>query len=97
MFVNKIFDYFAAGRPILCDFSCRYNPIVQSKAGQAVESGDIRDIAKAIEKFSVMDKKQYNQYCKNALRAAKEYDFSVLTNSMIKILHEISIEKKERI
>lgn len=86
---NKIFDYFAAGKPILCDFECKYNPVIQEKAGRSIESGKINEIAKAIEKFSCMDKKEYDQYCMRALNAAKDYDFSVLTLSMIKILKDL--------
>ena len=33
---NKLFDYFAAGQPILCDFPCRYNPVVTYGAGTEV-------------------------------------------------------------
>lgn len=86
---NKIFDYFAAGKPILCDFPCKYNPVVQKKAGISVDSGKIDEIAKVIERFSVMDKKEYDQWCEAALRAAKKYDFCVLTKSMIRILEDL--------
>ena len=29
---NKIFDYMAAGKPIICDFSCPYNPVIMNNA-----------------------------------------------------------------
>ena len=42
---NKIFDYLAAGKPILCDFPANYNPVIMGKAGVSVESADPKDIA----------------------------------------------------
>ena len=87
---NKIFDYFAAGKPILCDFPCKYNPVVQKNAGKSVDSGRSDEIANVIEQFFYMDKKKYNQFCVRALNAAKDYDFSFLTRGMIKIIEDLN-------
>ena len=84
---NKIFDYLAAGKPILADFPCNYNPIVEYSAGIAVENPTSDNIAKAIEKFSFMENREYQQYGLNALRAAKNFDFKVLTRKLIDILN----------
>lgn len=87
---NKIFDYFAAGKPILCDFPCRYNPVVQSGSGISIDSGDPMEIARTIEDFSKLDKQTYDSYCDMALKAAENYDFSFLTKKMIKIIESFS-------
>ena len=35
---NKLFDYFAAGKPVLCDFVSSYNPAVMMKAGVDIKT-----------------------------------------------------------
>jgi glycosyltransferase involved in cell wall biosynthesis len=80
---NKIFDYLAAGKPILCDFPANYNPVIMGNAGVAVESADPKDVARKIEEFADMDIEQYNQYCNAARRTATEYDFKILTQKLI--------------
>ena len=80
---NKIFDYLAAGKPILCDFPANYNPVFMGNAGVAVESADSKDVARKIEEFADMDAEQYNQYCISARESAKDYDFKFLTQKLI--------------
>ena len=45
---NKLFDYFAAGQPILCDFPCRYNPAINYGAGMEVRDARPQEIATVI-------------------------------------------------
>ena len=83
---NKIFDYLAAGKPVLCDFKSSYNPVIMMNAGQEVIEPDPEKVAHIIEQFSCMKKEKYEEYCKNALIGAKEYDFSNLTKELCKII-----------
>ena len=85
---NKIFDYFAAGKPILTDFPCKYNPVVEESAGVNVRSGDPRDIAAVIKNIAMMDKDSYELLCKNSLRAAKKYDFKKLTDNLENVIYD---------
>lgn len=80
---NKIFDYLAAGKPILCDFPANYNPVIMGEAGVSVESADPKDIARQIEAFVDMEPEKYNQYCNAARRTAEEYDFKRLTKKLM--------------
>ena len=86
---NKIFDYFAAGKPILCDFPCKYNPVIQCEAGVALDNGSEKDIAEVIDRFAVMDQNQYGGYCANALKAADKYDFGFLTEQLVNVVELI--------
>ena len=83
---NKFFDYMAAGRPILVDFPCKYNPVVQCGAGVEVKNPTPENIAKAIEDFAALDKKTYDQYCRNARKGAEKYDFKNLTQKLLQIM-----------
>ncbi len=84
--LNKIFDYMAAGKPILADFPCKYNPIVQCKAGIEVIDPTPDNIAREIECFAEMDAETYRRYCQNARKGAEEYDFKKLTQKLLKIM-----------
>ena len=85
---NKLFDYLAAGKPILSDFPCAHNPSVIFGAGMDIEEPTSENIAKAIEKFAGMDKAQYNTYCENAVAAAKAYEFKSLTDKLWDVINK---------
>ena len=78
----------AAGKPILADFPCKYNPVVQSGAGIEVSEPTPENIAKAIEDFVDMDKETYDRYCRNARKGAEKYDFKNLTQELLKIMEK---------
>jgi glycosyltransferase involved in cell wall biosynthesis len=89
---NKIFDYLAAGRPILCDFYAEYNPVLMGNAGVSVETADPNDIAVQIERFADMQEEELAAFCRNARATAEEYDFKKLT---IKLLDAIGIDEEK--
>ena len=86
---NKIFDYLASGRPILCDFYAKYNPVLSCRAGVAVDSGNIIDIAKMIDIMSSNHVVELAEYGKNARNGVKEYDFKNLMQKLIDIFNDI--------
>lgn len=84
--LNKMFDYMAAGKPILVDFPCKYNPAVQCGAGIELNGSEVDDIAAAVEDFARMDANAYSRYCRNARKGAEQYDFKNLTQKLLKIM-----------
>lgn len=86
---NKIFDYLAAGKPVLCDFESKYNPIVDTNAGFVVDSGDEREIAQRISDISNYSKEQLKQYSDNSRCGAEKFDFKYLTKSLVNIIDSI--------
>lgn len=48
MSANKLFDYFAAGRPIVMAFDANYNPVKEADAGITVPAEDAASLARAI-------------------------------------------------
>lgn len=85
---NKLFDYLAAGKPILSDFPCGHNPAVVWGASMSVDDPGAEKIAQAVEAFVSMEPAEYQQYCDNALRAAKEYDFESLTKKLLSVIEK---------
>ena len=93
--MNKLFDYAAAGKPIICDFQSANNQIVKYCAGIEVASSDSNDIAMSIEKFLNMEKAQYKKYCANALLLANDYSYENLAKKMVHIIEETLEEKRK--
>ena len=86
---NKMFDYMAAGKPILSDFPCKYNPAVECGAGIDVSEPTAENVARAVERMANADAETRRRYSENARRAAEEeYDFRILTEKLLSILQE---------
>ena len=83
---NKLFDYFAAGKPVLSDFPCPYNPAVQHGAGTALERPTPKAIAQAVQQFCALPPAEYAEYQQNAVGAAEEYDFKNLTRKLVTVI-----------
>ena len=96
MSLNKMFDYMAAGKPILTDFSGNYNPTVQCGAGIDLKNPTVENIAKAIDDFSDLDAETYATYCRNARKGAKQYDFKNLTKKLLDILENEALSQRGR-
>ncbi len=87
---NKLFDYLAAGKPVLCDFPCPYNPAVTYGAGIEVSGTQPQQIAKAIDALVTSAEQEWQSYCTNARRAAEDYDFKLLTDKLIAVIESIT-------
>lgn len=86
---NKIFDYLAAGKPILSDFPSNHNPAVVHGASMEVKEPSAENIARAIEQFASMDPQEYQKYSENAKLAAQEYSFEALTKKLMRVIENI--------
>lgn len=78
--LNKMFEYFASGKPTVSDCEFGYDLINRYKAGVSEDIIQSEQISEIIIKFYNMDKQEYNEYCSNALKAANEYDYKSLIN-----------------
>jgi glycosyltransferase involved in cell wall biosynthesis len=79
---NKLFMYFASGKPVLSMIRPNYDLVEGKKAGISVENKP-EVVADAIERFCGMDRAEYESYCKNARATAEEYDYKNLVQVLI--------------
>lgn len=84
---NKLFDYLAAGKPILSAISSKYDIIIENNCG-IVKSSDPEAVSSGIISLLNMPKNEYDEMCHNARKTALEYDFRILTQRLIKIMNE---------
>lgn len=80
--LNKMFEYFASAKPTLSNIECGYDIIQDYKCGITVKGGSSEALAEGIVKFCHMPKEEYNNYCKNAYDAARDFDFQKLTKKL---------------
>lgn len=86
--LNKMFDYLAAGKMILTDFPCNYNPVTVCGGGVEISNPTDEGIARMIDEIAQMDRKLYSQYCQSARKGAEQYDFKNLTKKLLTIMTE---------
>lgn len=85
--LNKMFEYFAAGKPIVSNIECGYDLLEKYLCGVTVKGENAEALASKIIEFSKMNVEEYTGYCKNALEAAKDFDFDILTDKLEHILN----------
>lgn len=86
---NKNFEYLASGKPVLSTIKMGYDIIERYNAGISLGSQTPQSIGKAVISISEMEEDQYQVLSKNAREAAKEYDFTVLTDKLIDIIESV--------
>jgi glycosyltransferase involved in cell wall biosynthesis len=86
--MNKMFDYFASGRPTLFTFKVGYSLVNKYNAGIELYDSSAENIARNILDFMDLDRLTYDKYCENASRLAEDYSFKNLTNSLIDIIEK---------
>lgn len=86
---NKMFDYFAAGKPILMDFATNYNPVEQYQAGIVLDAVSGETTAQTLQQMAAWPEAEYVRYCQSARCAAEDYDFKRLTDKLIAVIENI--------
>lgn len=76
--LNKMFDYFASGSPVLISGAADYSPVKEFNAGTELEKADAKMIADEIERYSLLSKEAMNAYRENALKAAQAFSYENL-------------------
>jgi glycosyltransferase involved in cell wall biosynthesis len=84
--LNKMFEYFASGKPTLSDCEFGYDIIKKYNCGVTIDEAEPKEMANEIIKFKELDVAKYREFCTNAVYAAKEYDFVKLSASLIRIV-----------
>ena len=79
---NKLFMYFASGRPVLATIKPKYDLVSGRKCGVVTENSP-EAIAEGIIRFSNMPKEEYEIYCRNCRAVAEEFDYKNLVRVLI--------------
>jgi len=86
---NKIFEYLAAGKPVISTIKMGYDILEKFGAGISLNNQSPENIGENILKIYHLPEEKYNNLCKNARRAAQNYDFKVLTKKLVNLISRL--------
>ena len=86
---NKLFEYMASGKPIISTVRMGYSIIKKYNCGVELDEDTPEALAEQIMRFHDMDASEREQIGKNAREGANDFDFSVLTEKLIRVLESV--------
>lgn len=86
---SKMFQYMAAGKPIICNIDVMYSDIVEQNLGVCHDMRDDQEYANAILSILDMPKDEYEAMCKRARNAASRYDYPYLVKQMVEVIKNL--------
>lgn len=86
---NKLFEYMASGKPIISTVHTGYSIIKKYNCGVELDEDTPEALAKEIIRFHDMDVTQRDEIGRNAKNGAKDFDFSVLTDKLLKVIEGV--------
>lgn len=83
---NKLFEYMASGKPIISNVKMGYSILNKYKCGIELDNPNSKELAKEILKIKNLSKEEYEKMGKNGIEGSKDFDFSILTEKLIRII-----------
>lgn len=84
---NKLFEYLAAGNPVIANIDeGKYPIITKYGCGKVVKAGSSEEYAKGIEYFYNLEQEKMNEYKTNAKTTARLFDTEIINASWEKII-----------
>ncbi|MFW5886269.1 MAG: glycosyltransferase [Bacteroidota bacterium] len=90
---QKIFEYFAAGKPVICNKVQTHSMFVENRKTGFVINMDSTEVSDTILEL-VNNNELYQQMCVNAANEALKYDMDVVYGNMVKKINEQLNEHK---
>lgn len=94
--LNKLFDYLAAGRPIVFAGASVNDPVAEARAGLSVPPGDPEALAGAIVRLVALPEAERTEMGRNAFAYVKtHHDFRILARRLAGCLDAVVAERLE--
>lgn len=87
---NKLFEYMASGKPIISTVHMGYSIIKKYECGVELDEDTPEALAEQIMCFHDMEPEKRDQIGRNARNGANDFDFSVLTEKLIKVIESVA-------
>ena len=87
---NKLFEYMASGKPIISTVHMGYSIIKKYNCGIELEEDTPIALANEIIRFHDMTQEKRNKIGNNASEGAKDFDFTALTEKLVKVIESVS-------
>lgn len=92
--MNKLFDYFASGKPVVSNAKMNYSLIEQYQCGYELDSNDPNKMAECIIRFYEMSAQERYTFGINSRKAAEDFDIPKLGSKLLKVLEYAEAKKK---
>lgn len=87
---GKMFQYLAAGKPIVCNIDIAYDNVIEdNNIGVAHDIDTPEEFAEAIKKLAEQPKEEYDAMCERVREVAKRFDYKVLAAEELKIIESL--------
>ena len=87
---GKLFQYLAAGKPILCNIDIAYDNVIENNnLGFAHDINSPEGFAELIRRLAEQPKDDYEAMCARVLETAKMFDYRVLAAKELKIVESL--------
>lgn len=83
---NKLFEYMASGKPIVSTVKMGYCLLKKYNCGVSIEENTPEKLASKILDIQSLSQIEYEKMSDNSIKAAKDFDFKVLTKKYIEII-----------
>lgn len=83
---GKMFQYFAAGKPICCNIPLKYSEISRRNLGIDRELDTPEKYAEAIRALAEQDIEDYNSMCKRVRKAGEDFDLQKLAQKELAVV-----------
>lgn len=87
--MNKMFDYFASGKPIISNAKMGHSIIEKYHCGVELSSNDPIILADEIIRFYSMSVEEREEYGKRSRQAAEDYDSKILCQHLIEVINRV--------
>lgn len=85
---GKMFQYFAAGKPICCNIKLNYSEISRRNLGIDRELDTPEQYAAAIRELAELPSEEYQAMCERVRQAAWDFDYKKLSAEELKVLEK---------
>lgn len=87
---GKMFQYLAAGKPIVCNIDIAYDNVIEdNNLGVAHDIVTPQEFAEAIRSIAELPKEEYDAMCERVREVAKRFDYKVLAAQELEIIESL--------
>lgn len=87
---GKMFQYLAAGKPIVCNIDIAYDNVIRdNNLGVCRDIETAEEFADSIRKLAEQPKEEYNAMCERVREVAKRFDYKVLAARELEIIESL--------
>jgi glycosyltransferase involved in cell wall biosynthesis len=86
---GKMFQYFAAGRPICCNIKLKYSEISRRRLGIDRDLNTSEQYAEAIQSLAELPSEEYSAMCDRVRKTGEDFDYKILSFKELSVIEDV--------